>query len=106
MVHVAVQRGQQHDRAVPLGAQVAAKRHAILAGQHDIQQHQVRVFSHHNLFSAIATRFNDDVHIMFPQVSGNQLPNFGFVLYINNLCHTTSVIAKKANIHRATLTFH
>jgi hypothetical protein len=43
---------------------------------------------------------------VFTQISGDQLSHFGFIFYINNLIHTASVIAKKANIHRTTLTFH
>ena len=106
MVHIAVQRGEQHDRTFPAGAQVAAEGHAVFARQHDIQQHQVRVFTDDHLFGPIAARLNNDVHIMFAQIGGDQLPDFGFVFNINNLIHTTSVFVKKANIHRGTLTFH
>jgi hypothetical protein len=106
MIHIAVERGQQHDRAVPLRAQIPAKRHAIFSGQHNVQQHQVRIFAGDDVFSAIATRFDNHFNIMFTQISGDQLTHFGFIFNINNLIHTTSVIAKNVNIHRTTLTFH
>ena len=106
VVHIAVQRGEQDNRALPTGAQVTAERHAVFAWQHDIQQHQIRVFTDDHLFGTIAARFNNDVHIMFTQIGGDQLPDFGFVFNINNLIHTASVFVKKANIHRETLTFH
>ena len=58
MVHIAVERGEQHNRTLPLAAQIAAQSHAVFAWQHDIQQHQIGFFPRDNLFCPVTSWFN------------------------------------------------
>ncbi|MNE28814.1 hypothetical protein D3C80_1222720 [compost metagenome] len=94
MVHVAIKRGEQNDRAIPLRAQIATHGHTVFSGQHDIQQDQIGFFTQHNLFCAVTAWLNDDIHIVFSEVGGDKLANFGFILNKNDLIHKTSVSRK------------
>ena len=91
MVHIAIERGQQHNRTLPLAAQVAAQRHSVFARQHDIQQYQIGLFTSNNLFGPVAARFNDHVHIMLSQIGGDKRANFGLILNKNDLIHILRV---------------
>ena len=87
MVHIAVQRSEQDDGALPLAAQIAAQRHTVFTRQHDIQQHQIGLFARDNLFRPVAARFYHHVHIVFAKVGGNQCADLGIVLNENNFIH-------------------
>lgn len=87
MVHVAVERGEQHDRAGEGGAQIAAQRHTVFAGQHDVQQHQIGLLALDARLRAVAARLDQHLDVVFAQIGGDQFADFRIVFHKNNFMH-------------------
>lgn len=86
MVHVAVERGEQHDRAGEGGAQIAAQRHTVFAGQHDVQQHQIGLLALDARLRAVAARLDQHLDVVFAQIGGDQFADFRIVFHKTILC--------------------
>ncbi len=106
MVHIAVERSQQDNRPLPLPAQIATERHSVLAGQHNVQQHQIRFLPRDHLLSAVAARLDHHIHIMLAEIGGDQRAYLRVILNKKRFYSCLLHISKRSNIHRTYFTRH
>lgn len=95
MVHIAVERSQQDNRPLPLPAQIATERHSVLAGQHNVQQHQIRFLPRDHLLSAVAARLDHHIHIMLAEIGGDQRAYLRVILNKNDFIHVYCTSVKE-----------
>ena len=80
---------------MPLPAQIAAERHPVFAGQHNVQQHEVRFLPRDHVLCAVAARLDHHLHIMLAEIGGDQRPNLRVILNKNDFIHVYCTSVKE-----------
>ena len=62
-------------------------RHAVFAGQHDVQQHQIGLLALDARLRAVAARLDQHLDVVFAQIGGDQFADFRIVFHKNNFMH-------------------
>ena len=86
LVEIFVTGGQHQDDALVLLAHGAADLEPVLARQHDIQNHQIRIFLEDAGLGRIAATFDSDFKFVFPQIFSGQFGEALIVLDQQNAC--------------------
>ena len=80
---------------MPLPTQIATERHSVLAGQHNVQEHEVRFLPRDHFLCAVAARLDHHIHIMLAEIGGDQRPYLRVILNKNDFIHVYCTSVKE-----------
>ncbi|MND92037.1 hypothetical protein D3C80_841810 [compost metagenome] len=87
LVHVAVEGGEHDDGAGKARAQIPAQGEAVLAGQHDVEQHQVRLFGLHPGQRQIPPGLQQHFYVVATEPAADELAYVGIIFNKQNAWH-------------------